>query len=250
MGMNGHWCSLGLMEYQAAYDLQTRLVEYRRSQEPGCDGPGCGDIFLVVQHPPVYTLGRRGGREFLMVSDQFLADQKIPVVPIERGGVITYHGPGQLVIYPIIHLKQSGLTVTEYVARLEELMIALAAEVGVTAGRDERNHGVWVGNKKLGSIGIAIRHGISFHGLALNVNPSLEPFGWINPCGLTGVSMTSLAKERGVEVTVEQLVENIPYHLERIFPHTFTEISPDQLPLQQVKEAKQEAGQVEVEAGR
>ena len=234
--MNGSLCSLGLMEYQAVYKLQTRLVEYRRNLKPNDKEAGCGDIFLVVEHPPVYTLGRRGGREFLMVSDQFLAEKNIPVIPIERGGVITYHGPGQLVIYPIIHLKQAALTVTEYVEKLEELMIHLAAGVGVTARRDERNHGVWVGNKKMGSIGIAIRHGVSFHGLALNVNPSLEPFGWINPCGLTGVSMTSLAHEVGREVTIRQLTENLSQQLERIFPHTFTEIRPDQLPLSKMAE--------------
>lgn len=234
--MNGSLCSLGLMEYQAAYDLQSSLVEYRRNLKPNDKAAGCGDIFLVVEHPPVYTLGRRGGREFLMVSDQFLSEKNIPVIPIERGGVITYHGPGQLVIYPIIHLKQAGLTVTEYVQKLEELMINLAAGVGVAARRDARNHGVWVGNNKMGSIGIAIRHGVSFHGLALNVNPSLEPFGWINPCGLTGVSMTSLAREVGHEVTIGQLTESLSQQLERIFPHTFTEIRPDQLPLAKMAE--------------
>lgn len=165
-----------------------------------------------------------------MVSEAFLAERQIAVVPIERGGVITYHGPGQLVVYPIIHLKQAGLSVAEYVSLLEELMIALAAEVGVTADRDPRNHGVWVGNHKLGSIGIAIRHGVSFHGMALNVNLSLEPFGWINPCGLTGVRMTSLAAETGKTVTMSRVAAGLPHHLETLFPYTFTELAPGQLP--------------------
>lgn len=223
--MKGKICSLGLMDYQAAYDLQTKLVERCRQQN-------AEDIFLVVEHPRVYTLGRRGGREFLMVSEAFLHEQKIDIVPIERGGVITYHGPGQLVIYPILHLKRAQLTVTEYVERLEELMIRLAGETGVTAVRDERNHGVWVGNNKMGSIGIAIRHGVSFHGLALNVNVSLEPFGWINPCGLTGVQMTSLAKERGEDITVETITKNLKKHIESLFPHSLTEITLDQLPVE------------------
>jgi len=216
-------CNLGLMEYQVAYQLQTRLVERRRHLGPD------GDIFLVVEHPGVYTLGRRGGREFLMVPESFLAEKNIAVVPIERGGVITYHGPGQLVVYPIIHLKQTGLSVAGYVSLLEELMINLAADAGVTANRDARNHGVWVGESKLGSIGIAIRHGVSFHGMALNVNLSLEPFTWINPCGLTGVRMTSLAAETGRDITVSMLTARLQHHLESLFPHSFHEIPPAQL---------------------
>ncbi|WP_136808128.1 lipoyl(octanoyl) transferase LipB [Desulfosediminicola flagellatus] len=222
--MDASICNLGLMEYQVAYDLQTRLVDERRTLESG------NDIFLIVEHPSVYTLGRRGGREFLMVSEEFLAEKEIAIVPIERGGVITYHGPGQLVIYPIVHLKQAKMSVAEYVSKLEELMIRLAADVGVIAGRDERNHGVWVGNNKMGSIGIAIRHGVSFHGLALNVNLSLDPFGWINPCGLTGVQMTSLSVAAGEEITMERVLKNLIKHLEDVFPYTFTEISRDQLP--------------------
>lgn len=222
--MQAALCHLGLTEYQAVYQLQTRLVDWRRRQGPG------SDIFLVVEHPAVYTLGRRGGREFLMVSEEFLADKGIAVVPIERGGVITYHGPGQLVIYPIIHLKQAGLSVAGYVAKLEELMMALAAEVGVDAGRDERNHGVWVGDNKLGSIGIAIRHGVSFHGMALNVNLALAPFGWINPCGLTGVQMTSLSAETGRDIPLARLAAALPTHLATIFPYTFKEITPWLLP--------------------
>jgi lipoyl(octanoyl) transferase len=216
------------MEYQVAYDLQTRLVDYRRNL--GEDN----DIFLVVEHPSVYTLGRRGGREFLMVSEEYLAEKNIAIVPIERGGVITYHGPGQLVIYPIVHLKQAKMSVAGYVEKLEEVMIRLSAEVGVTATRDERNHGVWVGNNKLGSIGIAIRHGVSFHGLALNVNLSLEPFGWINPCGLTGVQMTSLAKEVGEDVPMAKIMTSLQKHLEAVFPYSFTEIGAEDLPAGEV----------------
>lgn len=216
-------CDLGLMPYKEAYDLQTRLVDARRHQGPG------SDTFLVVEHPSVYTLGRRGGREFLMVSDDFLAEKKIDIVPIERGGVITYHGPGQLVLYPILHLKQSGLSVAEYVSMLEELMMRLAADVGVTATRDPRNHGVWVGNDKLGSIGIAIRHGVSFHGMALNVNLDLAPFGWINPCGLTGVNMTSLTAQSGEMVSMSGVKERLIGHLNDLFPFSFSPLSPEQL---------------------
>ena len=189
---------------------------------PGSDwrlaGREARDIFLVVEHPAVYTLGRRGGREFLAVPETFLAEKGIPIVPIERGGVITYHGPGQLVLYPILHLRQAGLSVTDYVHRLEEVMIRLAATVGVEATRDPRNHGAWVGNRKLGSVGIAVRHGVSFHGLAINIDPDMAPFGWINPCGLTGVQMTSLALETGGEVGINIITP----HLEAILADLFS----------------------------
>lgn len=202
---------LGLTDYAAAYALQLELVETRRS------GAGAGDIFLVTEHPGTFTLGRRGGRQNLMVSEQYLRQQNIPLVHIERGGDITYHGPGQLVIYPILHLRQAGLTVTDYVHLLEETMISLAAATGVTVGRNPRNHGVWAGDRKMGSVGIAIRHGVAFHGLALNVNVSLEPFSWVNPCGLSGVQMTNLSRESGREVVVGELKEHLVETLKRVF---------------------------------
>lgn len=206
---------LGVTDYAAAYALQLGLVEKRRS------GQALGDVFLVTEHPSTFTLGRRGGRENLMVAEEFLREKNIPLVHIERGGDITFHGRGQLVIYPILHLREAGLSVTDYVHCLEEVMIRLAATCGVEAARDARNHGVWAGNKKLGSVGIAIRHGIAFHGLALNVNLDLEPFSWVNPCGLAGVSMTTLSHECGREVTVNELTRELIGHLSRIFGREF-----------------------------
>jgi lipoyl(octanoyl) transferase len=221
--MSSFVCNIGLKNYLEAYTMQTRLVEMRQA------GAVDRDLFLVTEHPSVYTLGRRGGREFLMVPEKFLAEKGIEVVPIERGGVITYHGPGQLVIYPILHLKQSRLSVADYVHRLEEVMVRLAACADVAAVRDERNNGVWVGNKKLGSVGIAIRRSVSFHGLALNVNPDMEPFGWINPCGLTGVQMTSLAVESGKDVTITDLLTQLPALLESVFERSFVTITEEEV---------------------
>lgn len=209
---------LGLVDYAAAYALQLDLVEKRRG------GTVADDVFLVTEHPGTFTLGRRGGRENLMVSEQFLREKNIPLVHIERGGDITYHGWGQLVIYPIVHLRQAGLTVADYVACLEEIMIGLAAASGVTAGRDPRNHGVWVGDRKLGSVGIAVRHGVAFHGLALNVNLSLEPFSWVNPCGLTGVRMTSLGLESGREIGLDEVKKHLPGLLKQVFAREFVAI--------------------------
>jgi lipoyl(octanoyl) transferase len=206
---------LGLTDYAVAYALQLERVEKRRN------GQAAGDIFLVTEHPSTFTLGRRGGRENLMVSEEFLREKNIPLVHIERGGDITFHGRGQLVIYPILHLREAGLSVTDYVYCLEEVMIRLAAACGVHAARDARNHGVWVGQKKLGSIGIAIRHGVSFHGLALNVCLDLEPFSWVNPCGLAGVSMTTVSRECGREVTLAEVKKELPGQLAEIFGREF-----------------------------
>lgn len=213
---------LGLSGYRATYNLQVALAEKRKNGE-------IEDLFLVTEHPGVFTLGRRGGRENLTVSEQFLENRGIPLVHIERGGDITYHGKGQLVLYPIIHVRQAGLTVSDYVFLLEEVMIRLAARFGVTAARDARNHGVWVLNKKLGSVGIAIRHGVSFHGLALNVNVSLEPFSWVNPCGLRGVEMTTLSKECGGEVTMGMVKVYLKDLLTDLFQRQFFEYQKDQI---------------------
>lgn len=214
---------LGLTDYAAAYDIQVRLVARRKTGRPA------DDVFLMTEHYPVFTLGRRGGRENLVVSEGFLKAQGVDLVQIERGGYITYHGPGQLVLYPIVHLREAHMSVASYVDRLEELMIRLAADAGVSAARDERNHGVWVAGKKLGSIGIAIRHGVSFHGLALNVINSLEPFSWVNPCGLTGVRMTSLQEQTGQKLDLTTVRDGLPKHLATVFGRECNEVTREDL---------------------
>ena len=175
------------------------------------------DIVLSLEHPRVFTLGRRGGRENLSVSEDFLKRERIPVIEVERGGDITYHGPGQLVIYPIVDLKAAGLQVGEFITLLEEVMLKTAAAWGVTAERNSLNRGVWVGNNKMGSIGICVRRGISFHGLALNVNISLEPFEWIRPCGLRGIGITSLERELSRELPMDEARKVIMRSIEEVF---------------------------------
>lgn len=229
---------LGVSDYAAAYHLQLALVEKRRRATVA------GDLFLVTEHPATFTMGRRGGLQNLMVSPKFLQEKNIPLVHIERGGDITYHGPGQLVVYPIIHLRQAALSVAEYVHLLEQLMINLAAECGVTAGRDPRNHGVWAGGRKLGSVGIAIRHGVAFHGLALNVHNSLEPFSWVNPCGLTGVSMTTLSRECGRMVGLEEVGKKLVEQLREVFSREFILLEKDHPDVTMVRRDKD--GQAEM----
>ncbi len=202
---------VALLNYEEARDLQLRLVAARDCRII------TSDILLLMEHEPVFTLGRRGGRENLIVSELFLKEARIPVVHVERGGDVTFHGPGQLVGYPILDLRAAKLTVTGYVERLEEIMIRTVANCGVHATRNRLNHGIWVGGRKLGSLGIAIRRGITFHGFALNVNVSLEPFGWINPCGLQGVKMTSLEQEVARKVSMKEVREQIKSNIKEVF---------------------------------
>ncbi len=182
-------CDLGVGDYKKIFDLQKKIVSAK------IDNGNIPDIILILEHFPVFTLGKRGGRENLIVSEKFLKSRNIPVVQTQRGGNITFHGPGQLILYPIVDLERAKKGVADFVYELEETMIQTAAHLGVEARRDEKNHGVWVKNAKIGSIGLSIKRGISFHGFAFNVNIDLEPFSWINPCGMSDISMTSLKKE-------------------------------------------------------
>jgi len=185
--------------YAEVHALQQRVVAAR------IEGRMADELVLVLEHLPVITLGRRGSRAHLCLDPSQLAARGVSVAETERGGDVTFHGPGQLVIYPIVDLRRNGFGVAAYVERLEELMIALAAEWGVVAGRDPRGRGVWVGRRKLGSLGVAVRRGVAFHGLALNGDMEMAPFGWIHPCGLPDVTMTSLAMENGTPVPMADL---------------------------------------------
>ena len=205
------FADLGTLDYQQAWQLQADLVAARQ------DGRIDVNMILTLEHPPVFTLGRRGGLEYLLVSEDCLARSGIPVVQVERGGFITYHGPGQLVLYPIIDLEAERFKVVDLVAALEEIMIRTAADWGVTAERNPANRGVWVGPKKLGSIGIAVRRGISFHGMALNVNLDLTPFSWIQPCGLNGVAMTSMHQESPRRIPMQEVRRTLRSHVASVF---------------------------------
>ena len=202
---------LPVTEYREAWDLQHKLVSARKDQTIH------NNVVLFLEHPPVFTLGRRGGLDNLTVPEEFLEKAGISVIHVERGGDITYHGPGQLVVYPIIDLRDSGLRVLDYVTALEEVIIRAAKDWGVVAERNPMNRGVWIANKKLGSIGITVRRGVSFHGIAFNVNVELDPFDWINPCGLKGISMTSMEHELSYQVPMQQIREAVKRHMAAVF---------------------------------
>jgi len=170
---------LGLVEYEPTWRAMQRFTDER--------GAGTADEIWFLEHPPVFTLGMSASREHL------LAPGDIPVLQIDRGGQVTYHGPGQLVVYPLIHLRRAGLGVRDLVTALERSVIDLLADIGVLAESRRSAPGVYVGGRKLASVGLRVRRGASYHGLALNVSLDLAPFRRINPCGYPGLEMTQLA---------------------------------------------------------
>jgi len=214
---------LKTMAYSDTWAFQQTLVRAKIEKKFS------GDVILLVEHPPVFTLGRRGGIQNLTVSEAFLETSGVQVIQVERGGDITYHGPGQMVVYPILDLNRQRLGITELVFMLEEIMIRVSESLGVRAVRNPKNRGVWIGDKKLGSIGLAVRKGISFHGMALNVNLSMAPFDWIHPCGLRDVSMTSLEKELPVKPSMPAVRKLAQQHLKDVFGRPLEEISREGL---------------------
>jgi lipoyl(octanoyl) transferase len=162
----------------------------------------------LLQHPPVFTLGLAGKREHI------LRESAIPVVPIDRGGQVTYHGPGQLVAYLLLDLKRRGYGVRELVKRMEQALMELLADYGVRAERRANAPGVYVGGAKIAALGLRIKHGMSYHGLALNVDMDLTPFSYINPCGYEGLAVTQLSA-LGIETSLEIIARELAVKLER-----------------------------------
>ncbi len=181
--------NLGQTEYTRVLELQQDIVHAKNDQVLR------HDRVILTEHAPVFTVGKHGGEENLVCSRKFLKERGVDLVHTTRGGNITYHGPGQIILYPILDLERSKTGVREFVSLLEEVMLDTVLKLGVKASRSSRNPGIWVGDAKLGSIGISLKKGVSFHGLALNVNPDLTPFKWINPCGMNDISVTSAANE-------------------------------------------------------
>lgn len=183
-------CHLGSTDYRSGLELQEGLVRARAAGETG-------DWLLFPDHPPVLTVGRNPSAGALLADAGTLRRRGIELHEVSRGGDITWHGPGQLVGYPILDLTPHDRDLHRYLRGIEEVLIRTAAAYGVGADRSPGRTGVWVGDDKLASIGVAVRRWVSYHGFALNVNPDLADFEFIHPCGLEGVRMTSLARLLG-----------------------------------------------------
>src|ERR1700761_4151583 len=207
---------LGIIPYLEAWELQKELAEQRRKGE-------IPDVLLLLEHPPTYTRGRRSKPEELSMGIEWYEAQGIEVLDTDRGGLVTYHGPGQLVAYPILDLTPLGGDVHEYVRGLERVMIGSLAEHGVGAQTIAGLTGVWTEGpppapglpdaaRKIGSIGIHVSKGITTHGLAVNVDNDLQPFEWVVPCGVQGGGMTWIAREGGSAATVPAFGETVARH--------------------------------------
>jgi lipoyl(octanoyl) transferase len=224
---------LGTVPYGEAREIQRRLEERRQAGE-------IADVLLLLEHPPVYTRGRRSRPEELPMGASWYEAQGIEVLDTDRGGLVTYHGPGQLVAYPIVDLAPYGGDVHEYVRKMERAMIGALARFGVEATTYEGLTGIWtVGEpppapraaleeppapgeeaRKLGSIGIHVSRGVTTHGLAINVNNDLQPFEWIVPCGIGGVAMTSIAREHGAEQDLDAFGAVLAERLGAVYERT------------------------------
>jgi lipoate-protein ligase B len=204
---------LGRVEYGAAYELQRRLQAER-------DADRVPDLLILVEHPPVITLGRRGSREHVFLTDDQLAARGIGIFETNRGGLVTYHGPGQVVGYPIARLRQLAGDAPTYVWRLEETIVRTLAELGIQARRDPGNRGVFADRGKIAAIGVAVTHGVTMHGFALNVCPNLEHFTLIDPCGIGDLGVTSIERLRGTPPDLESvraaLVRNFGLVFDRV----------------------------------
>lgn len=203
---------LGVRPYREVWDIQHALHEaVREGREP--------DTWVLVEHTPVITLGRQAKRDNVLLSPELLAARGVDLVEIERGGDVTYHGPGQLVVYPIRKLERFR-EVVPLVRTLEGAVIAAVGHYGIEAERWSEHAGVWVGRNQICAVGLAVQKMVSLHGIALNVSTALDYDRLINPCGLTDRGITSIAHETGRDVTIEQVKSVLVEELEHAFGMT------------------------------
>lgn len=217
------WCDLGTVPYRAAWELQARLVVARRQGLTG-------DLLLLLEHPPVYTLGRAGRVENLLVPVGWLRGQGAEVFEVDRGGNITFHGPGQLVGYPILDLTAWGRDLHRYLRGLEEVLIRALGAFGIAAGRKSGYTGVWVRDRKIAAIGVKLNSGwVSSHGFALNVSTDLRWFDYIIPCGIRGYGVTSLSAELGRRIPREAAIGPVVDAFGQVFGRPPVPVDPSSL---------------------
>jgi lipoyl(octanoyl) transferase len=192
---------LGQVDYETAWHDMQRFTQNRDSNTP--------DELWFLEHPPVFTLGRNGKPEHLHSSGD------IPVLNVDRGGQVTYHGPGQLVVYTLLNINRRQLGVQSLVRKLEQAVIDLCADYAIEAQRRDKAPGVYVDGRKLAALGLRIRKGCAFHGLSLNIDMDLAPFSMIDPCGYRDLEVTQL-RDLGIEASTETLTEQFQNHLERL----------------------------------
>jgi lipoyl(octanoyl) transferase len=218
---------LGTMDYKSAWDYQEKLMQTnlsikKASEEPG-SLPSTTNYLLFVQHPPVYTLGKSGKIEHVLINEQDRQGKGIEFYQTNRGGDITFHGPQQIVGYPILDLEKFYTDIGRYLRELEEVIIRTLADYGIKAGRSKGETGVWIEpevkgkERKICAMGVRCSRWITMHGFALNVNTDLNYFNFIIPCGIQNKKVTSLREELGREVPIEEVKTRLKHHFEEVF---------------------------------
>jgi lipoyl(octanoyl) transferase len=206
------YCDLGFIDYEEAWKLQKKILNRRLAGE-------VDDLFFLLEHPHTYTLGKVADRSNLLLTQEQLTERGIKVYDIDRGGDITYHGPGQIVGYPIIDLKKWKEDTHAYLRNLEQLIINVCKKYGLEAERKEGLTGVWIEDRKIAAIGIKVSRWITMHGFAFNINTDLSLFGGIIPCGIKDKEVTSLQKETGIKYDVEDIKKDLLEEFVRIFDY-------------------------------
>ena len=216
---------LGMIDYKQAWDLQeetlSAVVREKLGRKAGEKSLPDSQVVYICQHPHVYTLGKSGENQNLLIPDETLKKINATFYRIDRGGDITYHGPGQIVGYPIMDLEALGITVREYVWKLEESVIGTLSDFGINAARYEGATGVWLGvpsgTRKICAIGVRVSRSVTMHGFALNVNTDLKYFQYINPCGFVDKGVTSMQQETGVEPDMQKVSETLKTRISEVF---------------------------------
>jgi len=218
----GYVIDIDLMGYPRAWDFQRKVVAAKIESD-------LPDILILLEHNPVITLGRRGNRQHIRASPEVLAARGINTYHVERGGEVTYHGPGQIVGYPLLNLRNWHRDVSWYIFNLEEVLIRTLGDFGIEGRRSRLNRGVWVGDAKIGSIGVAIRRWVTYHGFSLNVSPEMNHYRLIIPCGLEGIEITSIERLLGKKPDHRRVRDSIFRHFQRAFDMELAKIDMEDL---------------------
>ena len=222
MAGKGLWLELGVEEYGAIFHLQQTIHEARRKNK-------IPDTIILLEHEPCFTLGRRGGSSNILANPRLLEKWGIRVFETDRGGDVTYHGPGQLVCYPVLDLGDYGRDVHAYAGMLEELLIRVLSAFGITAVCRAEYPGVWVGSAKIGAIGISFRNWVSMHGISLNVCPDMRPFSFIVPCGISNKGVTSMKRLLEAGVDIGEVRHEMRRQLGKVFEMDLEEVTFEQM---------------------
>lgn len=212
------YADFGLMDYREAWELQKNLFNQRLNNE-------IDDTLILLEHPHTYTLGKTADHNHLISSDEYRLEHGIAVHEIDRGGDITYHGPGQIVGYPIIDLKNWHQDTHKYLRALEEVIILTCKDYGIDASGNPAYTGVWLENRKIAAIGIKVSRWVTMHGFAFNVNTDLSFFNGIIPCGISDKEVTSLQKELKREINIDEVKAGILEHFAKLFNYSEIKIS-------------------------